>query len=368
MPAARDGNSDRAQLVAELKRLRNCGLPQYLPWAGDVPIAAGELRHSPEDFQVSESTGIELVDCGEHVWIRVRKRDQNTRWVAQRLAEFAHIPYRQVSYAGLKDRHAVAEQTFSLHLPGKPMPDWDRLEIPGVEVLESAWHNRKLRQGQLSLNHFRIVVRHCQRLDPADVDERVQRIREQGVPNYFGAQRFGIRAGNLDKVLEQPDLRRLPRAQRSFSLSALRAALYNGYLSRRVRDRSWCEPLEGEALMSDRPRGSAEADCSVFRPERLPTGLLWGRGCRGSTGAALQTEQLWYQSFPVLTGILERAGVRCSRRVLRARVGELSASCTAGTLEVAMTLGPGVFATSVLRELLDFYDVAGADTPDVDED
>ena len=349
-------------LRGEVAALRQAADLDALPRAAGEPLATGVLRASPEDFTVIEHTGVEPCGAGEHVYLRLRKTGQNTRWLAKELARFAGIPYKSVSYAGLKDRHAVTEQTFSLHMPGMPDADWAALPVDGVEILAAQRHDRKLRQGQLSYNSFRILLRElpvdCAVSDTAALEARVARIAEHGVPNYFGAQRFGRDAGNIAFVLEQPDLRKLPREQRSFGISALRSALFNGYLAGRVADGSWQEALDGEALLSDRPRGTAEDDVSVFSPERLPAAALWGKSFGGTGGEVRAREEAWFGRFPLICAALEKAGCKMSRRVLRARVAGLRCEPGDEGLELVFSAGPGVFATVVLRELFALRDAA----------
>jgi tRNA pseudouridine13 synthase len=305
---------------------------------------------------VSEQ-GFEPSGSGEHVLLRVRKTGQNTRWVAKRLAEAFELPYRAVSYAGLKDRHAVAEQWFGMHMPGAATPDKDP-GIEGVEVLECARHERKLRPGQLSYNRFRIVLRNVSDYVPADLDERLAQISAAGVPAYFGEQRFGRDNGNLTLAEDAAGVKKLNRDRRAFALSAWRGALFNGYLAERVARGDWNVVLDGDARLSDRPRGIAEEDTSVFSPELLPAGLLWGRDVRFADAAAGELERDWYSRFPVLCSLLEGAGSRASRRVLRMRVAALQARVGDSGLEIEFALGPGSYATTVLRELFDLNNIS----------
>ena len=349
---------DLTALRAEVSALRPAADPDNLPRAAGDPLGSGILRAAPADFTVIEHTGIALRGDGEHVYLRVRKTGQNTRWLAKELARFAGIPYKSVSYAGLKDRHAVTEQTFSLHMPGLPDPDWDALAIEGVQVLDAGRHDRKLRQGQLSFNEFRIVLQDCPVTDTAALQARIDRVAMHGVPNYFGAQRFGREGGNIELLLAQPELRRMPREQRSFAISALRSALFNGYLAERVAEGTWDQALDGEALLSDRPRGTAEDDESMFVAERLPAAVLWGKSYGGTGGLAREREEAWFGRYPCLCAALERAGCRMSRRVMRARVVGLTCEQRNGWLEMGFNAGPGVFATVVLRELFALRDAA----------
>jgi tRNA pseudouridine13 synthase len=310
------------------------------------------------DFAVLEERGAPFAETGEHLYLRVRKCGQNTRWVAQQLAAFAGLPYKAVSYAGLKDRHAVTEQWFSLHLPGQAGPDWNAFALPDVTVVAARRHDRKLRQGFLSYNRFSIVLRNLSAVDAGILAERLRCMAQNGVPNYFGPQRFGRDAGNLSLALRPGGWRRLPRAQRSFALSALRGALFNLYVAERVRGGSWLTGLEGDAQQSDRARGAAEQDTSVFEPRLAPAGPLWGRGNGGASGAARELEERVYGAFPAITGLLEQAGARFSRRPLIARLGELDWDHTGDQLRLQFALGPGAFATTVLHAALTARDAA----------
>jgi tRNA pseudouridine13 synthase len=115
--------------------------------------------------------------------------------VADALAKFLKIHAREVSFAGQKDKHAVTEQWLCARVPGNAMPDLSKFELEGCKVLEYARHKRKLRLGALKGNEFTLVLREVSERN--DVEARLQAINERGVPNYFGAQRFGIGGSNL---------------------------------------------------------------------------------------------------------------------------------------------------------------------------
>jgi tRNA pseudouridine13 synthase len=346
--------------LAELEMLHAYADPHSLPCAYGAALGRGDFRCAPEDFRVSE-VGIEPTGKGEHLYIRARKTGQNTRWVAKQIAEVLGLPYRAVSYAGLKDRHAITEQWFAAHLPGRADPELDDLCIDGVEILRTVRHSRKLRPGQLSYNAFDIVLRNCRFSSESNLNDRLQKIAAVGVPNFYGPQRFGRGGSNLEPEAGLADLATLPRERRSFVISALRSALFNGYLARRVRDESWEQPLQGEVSVSDRPRGIAEDDTSVFQPERMPAGLLWGNGAGFSGSDAGDLEQHYFADFPLVCSMLEKAGARASRRALRARVANLVWRAHDNELTIGFMLGPGSYATTVLREVMDLRDRSGGD-------
>jgi tRNA pseudouridine13 synthase len=359
-------SDDTAAFAAEIERLAVFADVAHLPRAHGNALGSAVMRTEPADFYVSEFTGLQPSGTGEHWLVQVRKTGQNTRWVAKRLAELIGVPYKAVSYAGMKDRHAVTEQWFGVHLPGQADPQLLPDPAEGFAIIATARHDRKLRPGQLSYNRFRLRLRSCNISDRAALDARLALLREQGVPNYFGAQRFGHAGGNLRLVQNVAGLRRLNRERRAFALSALRGALFNGYLAGRVAAGNWHDGLTDDVLLSDRSRGVAEADQSVFVAERIPAGLLWGKQS-GPTAGSQAAEAEYFAQFPQLTELLVQAGSKASRRVLKARLGALTWNWLADDLVIEFALGPGSYATMVLRELLDVTDAAsvGVVVPDI---
>ncbi|MDH3550923.1 MAG: tRNA pseudouridine(13) synthase TruD, partial [Gammaproteobacteria bacterium] len=175
-----------------------------------APLFSATMRTTPQDFQVIEELGFEFTGDGEHDYLWIEKIGANTEWVARQLARFADVPARDVGYAGLKDRHAVTRQWFSV--PRWNASDWDALEVEGVNVLDVQRHNRKLRRGAHKANRFHLVLRGDGLHKHADaIEKRVQVIREQGVPNYFGEQRFGRHGNNVSLADAWASGKRLPR-------------------------------------------------------------------------------------------------------------------------------------------------------------
>jgi tRNA pseudouridine13 synthase len=332
-----------------------------LPYAYGQPQIQGRLRTAPEDFQVREVLGFTLDGSGEHVWLWVRKRNANTEWVARQLVKVAGVPAGAIGYAGLKDRHAVTEQWFSVQLPGRPEPDWTTIDDPDITVLEVMRHSRKLRRGALASNTFRIVVRDLKG-DPAELTERLTRITVSGVPNYFGEQRFGQEGGNLaraEAMLSGKEKVR-DRHRHGLYLSAARSALFNAVLARRVTEHSWNQPLSGEALMlagSHSVFAAGEPDETIHRRvtecDLHPTGPLWGTGELLSTGAARLLEETVADTLPVFRDGLGAAGLRQERRALRLLVGDVGLEfLQPDTASISFRLSAGAYATAVLRELV----------------
>ncbi|MCD6059972.1 MAG: tRNA pseudouridine(13) synthase TruD [Moraxellaceae bacterium] len=331
-----------------------------LPFAHGGPLEQATLRAVPEDFRVEEWLGFEPSGEGEHLFLLIRKRNQNTAWVAAQLARVAGVREDAVSYAGLKDRRAVTVQWFSMHLPTRQLPDLAAVWNDDIELLAQTWNARKLRRGAHQGNRFTIMLRDFAG-ERAAVEARLVRMAQLGVPNYIGPQRFGIDNANLlagEALLRGPVRRRLNHRE-GLALSAVRSALFNRVLGERIGEGSWNECRAGDVLMLD-GRGS------FFRPEpgdaliasRLaalevhPTGPLYGRGGSAVGDDVQVLEQAVAAGADGLVEALERAGVEAQRRALRLRVTGFEWTWPADdALELRFGLAAGAFATSVLREL-----------------
>lgn len=336
-----------------------------LPRAHGAPPLRGRLRAEPADFEVEEELGFEPSGQGEHAFLFVEKIGANTEWIARELARAAGVAPLAVGFCGLKDRHAVTRQAFTVQLPGRADPDWGGLAIEGVRVLSATRHERKLKRGAHRGNRFGIRLRDVNG-DRAAAEVRLARIRQSAVPNYFGEQRFGSDGRNL--VLAEALFcgRRLPRAQRGFALSAARSELFNAVLAARVRAGNWDGGLDGEVWM-------LAGSNAIFGPEpwndelarRLaafdidPTGPLWGAGELRSSGAVRELELDAIESLASLARGLEREDLQQQRRALRLRAGGLRWEWE-GTdrLRFDFRLPAGAFATTVLREVCDWGDAS----------
>ena len=293
----------------------------------------GILRSTPDDFEVTETLTFEPEGEGEHLYVLAEKRGVTTRAVQQMLANRYGVPVRDVSYAGMKDKHAVARQWFSVRHPQRKNVRLGE----GVRILRHECHRRKLRRGELKDNHFRIRIRAL----AGNPDPSFARLCAFGAPNYFGEQRFGASGENVAAALEwvHAGKPRISPFLRSVYLSSMRSFLFNEVLAQRVTDGTWQCLLEGEAEL-----------------DGCPTGPLWGRGRLASAGAARALEERTLRAHGEITQALEFVGLRQQRRPLAATPKDLSWRVENGALTVEFALGRGTYATSVLREVGEFRD------------
>lgn len=342
-----------------------------ITWLHGKPQATGLIKSSPEDFVVVEDLGFGPDGDGEHLLIRIRKEGCNTRFVADALAKFLKVHAREVSFAGQKDKHAVTEQWFCVRLPGKETPDLRGFTLEGCDVLEYARHRRKLRTGTLRGNAFTLVLREVSSRE--EVTRRLNAIARDGVPNYFGLQRFGLGGSNLSMArrwaVDNRPIR--DRNKRSFALSAARSALFNQIASERLKKADFNQVLDGDALQLA-GRGSWFVATAQEQPalqarvdnrELLITAAMAGSGEPGTQRDALAFEQQCMGEEPALLDLLVRERVEAARRAILLFPRELSWEWWDDvTVQLHFWLPAGSFATSVVRELItiqgDYADIA----------
>lgn len=327
-------------------------LPEW-PRAHGPPLFSAHLRMVPQDFQVTEHLGWELSGDGEHDYLWIEKTDANTEWVARQLALYADVPARDVGYAGLKDRHAVTRQWFSV--PRWNAPAWGGLDVEGVRIVDTGRHLRKLRRGAHRGNAFRILLRFepTSKGDPDAIAKRLAVIREAGVPNYFGEQRFGRDGGNLRLANDWAAGRRLPRHKRSLAISTIRSLLFNETLARRVQEYTWNQFVPGD-LANLNGTGSIFEVTEINDELRRrcdemdvhPAGVLAGEGSN-------MGPEIWQEA-------LDRRRVQPGSRSLRLAVQELRSEVSEEAVVLSFALERGAFATSVLRELCEAVAYPGA--------
>lgn len=334
-----------------------------MPHAFSAPSVKGSIRHQPADFYVREELSFQPGDGGEHLWLFIRKTNWNTTDLALWLAKAACISLKAVGYSGLKDRRAVTDQWFSLHLPGKPDPVWDSLPA-GVEIVQSCRHTRKLNRGTHRYNYFSIAVTALQFDDSsaALLQERLQGVARRGVPNYFGEQRFGRDKGNWQRGAawlrgegEAPRKAQL----KSFWLSAVRSGIFNAVLAERVRRDCWDTPLAGDICQPDGSRGlfneKDEPQCAerMAAGEVHPTAPLVGLAGMLPQDLSAALEQQVLDLFPAEIAGLQAQGLESARRATRLPVRDLEWTLADDTLTLSFRLPVGAFATSVLAEIVE---------------
>jgi tRNA pseudouridine13 synthase len=267
----------------------------------DLPGTGGGIGAEPEDFRVDEVPLYSPSGEGEHLYVRLEKRRLTTRDAVRMLADATGVPASEMGTAGMKDKHAVTTQWVSLPARrAKPVGEWVLPE--GLRVVESARHGNKLRTGHLRGNRFRI---HITGVEPGALGRArrvIERLREQGLPNYYGAQRFGHGGNNLADALAwlagecgRGARRRVPPFERKLFASVVQSEVFNRYVTARLAE-DLSLPLAGEVV---RLEGSG----AMFAVEDVeketarwvardihPTGPMVGPKMKPASGRPLQLE------------------------------------------------------------------------------
>ena len=354
-------------------------MSEVLSFAHGGPVAKAEIKSCPEDFRVTEDLGFSPTGEGQHQMVRIEKREMNSDQVATKIAKFMGLKRRDVGVAGLKDRAAITQQWFSVDLMGKAPPDWSELECETeyggyLKVVKAELHNRKIRTGALRGNWFKLILRNIEYSSDLNgsvekLEQRLEQIKREGVPNYFGEQRFGRGGSNVAKALQIFDKKYKPRGrhERGLLLSSVRSEIFNHILSHRVASETWNRALVGEVYSLDKSKAyfhQEEIDSEVERRLREhdihPSAPLWGDGELESSAAARELEESVVQGierFADMQHGLAGARMEHGRRSLRLIPEDMSWRMldgvdSASNLELSFWLPAGAYATVVLRELI----------------
>ena len=322
--------------------------------------ARGEVwfRLSEDEFVVDEIPAYLPSGDGEHLYLRLEKRGISTPELLHRLCVTYGLSEVDVGIAGQKDAQGLTRQWVSV--PARVVePALHRLEELGpVRLVEHGRHGNKLRMGHLRGNRFTIRMH-------GDVDATALAVRagriERGVPNYFGAQRFGPSSQTLRDAERFVERGRPAKTRREkFWVSTVQSALYNAWLHDRIVDDTWDRPLLGDILLKTENgapftcRDAAVEAPRVASGETSPSGPLVGKRLRPAEDHALTRESRSWARLGVDVDTLQKhpAFSLGDRRasVLRARDLTTSPGAEGGGVEVSFTLPKGAYATVLLRE------------------
>ncbi|HEX4339277.1 MAG TPA: tRNA pseudouridine(13) synthase TruD [Polyangiaceae bacterium] len=344
----------------------------------DLPATGGAIGPEPEDFQVDELPLYAFSGEGEHLYVRVKKRLMTTREAVGALARAAGVPQSEIGTAGMKDKHAVTTQWMSLPARrAKPLEAWALAD--GLSILESTRHGNKLRTGHLKGNLFRIRLVDVVENAESNAVAIAARLRERGLPNYFGAQRFGRDGANLASAVDwleaeaRGDRGRVPPFERKLYASVVQAEVYNRYVTARM-ERGLERPLIGEVV---RLEGTGSMFAVEDQEKELPrwmskdihpTGPMIGPKMRKALGEALALEEASIASVGLTGDALTALGrhadgtrrdvllhiptLRVSAASTQDGTGAASTGNAAGgrTLTLELELPSGSYATEVVRE------------------
>ena len=284
------------------------------------------FKQSKDDFVVNEVPLYEFSNEGEHLILKLRKKDLATWDAIEILANYLQCSTREFGYAGLKDKNAMTVQHISVHR--KYEDALKSFSHENIKILETTYHNNKIKIGHLKGNNFFIRLKRVGLVEKQKIEEAFSKIAVFGMPNYFGFQRFGIDGENYKKgkQIVEGTLKERNRNLKQMFINAYQSYLFNSWLSKRIEISKLIEAFEPKEifeklnlpldevkrakkqphpfkiltgdLLSHYPFGKIfiiddlETESQkFFEKDRVPTGLLCGKRVKKSEGLAYGIEK-----------------------------------------------------------------------------
>jgi tRNA pseudouridine13 synthase len=345
----------------------------------DLPGIGGRIKAVPEDFEVEEVPAYEPCGQGEFLYLWIEKRGMGAEYFVRQIARRLEISPGEVGTAGLKDRHAVTRQMVSV--PAQVESRLTALDGDGIRVLRVSRHGNKLKAGHLRGNRFCILVRDVAPNAAELLPPLLDRLRREGMPNFYGPQRFGndgetvlpglalLRgeppppsATGRPLNVRSPFLRRL-------ALSAAQSALFNHYLGQRLRDGLLHRVLPGD-VMAKWPFGGLFVAEDVPREQQrfdareiVSAGPMFGRKLFAAAGEAAEREAMVLREANLTPAAFHRFGklLAGTRRHNLIYLDDLNAALEPEGVRLTFTLPAGSYATVLLREITKREELDGSD-------
>jgi tRNA pseudouridine13 synthase len=329
----------------------------------DLPGVGGRIKERPEDFEVEEIPAYQPSGEGDFLYLWVEKRGLGADYFVRQVARRLGVGPDEVGTAGLKDRHAVTRQMVSV--PARVEPRLADLDGDGVRVLSVGRHGNKLRPGHLHGNRFRVLIRGAAPDAPILLPPLLERLRQHGLPNFYGPQRFGRGGETLTLGLALLRGEAVPRKAagpflRKLALSAAQSALFNVCLARRMGDGLLRRVVAGDVMAKWPFGGMFVADDVAREQERfdrretVTTGPMFGRKMYPAVKAdAAEREAAVLAEAGLTPAAFHGFGklLGGARRMNLVYVDDLAAAVEAEGVRLTFTLAAGSYATVLLREV-----------------
>jgi len=324
----------------------------------------GIIKAKAEHFQVNEVPAYLPSGEGEHLFVNITKTGITTKDVQKALAGLYDIPPRDVEFAGIKDKHAITSQYFSIWLSENQ--DKERIyelekELP-VKINSMDFHNRKIKSGHLKGNVFRIKITETD-IPLEEAEERAKNIIEvihkKGLPNYYGQQRFGMHGDNAERGLKilKGEEKIKNKWLRRFLLSSYQSYLFNYYMKKRIENKLFDKMLTGDVAKKQDTGGVFIVDDKEAEQKRLDnkeisfTGPIFGKKMKQAVDEAGEFENAILSENDVTPEEFRNAKLTGSRRA-GIILPDIDLVREEDGLVLTFFLPKGAFATVVLREIM----------------
>jgi len=163
-----------------------CGLEEY---GTSLPGIGGKVKEKTEDFRVEEIP-VEMEEGGKFLLCKLKKKNLTTFEAINKVSSELGISKNRIGYAGLKDKKAITTQFVTIR--GVDL-EQTKVKKENIELEPVKKVQKPLRSGDLKGNRFDIVIRDID-LDSEEGRDRLESLCsgiKEGIPNYYGMQRFG---------------------------------------------------------------------------------------------------------------------------------------------------------------------------------
>ena len=337
------------------------------------------FKQNKDDFVVTEIPLYEFSGEGEHLVLKIRKKDLATWDAIEILAKYLNCSSREFGYAGLKDKNALTVQSISVHRKYEEV--LKSFQHENLKILETTYHNNKIKVGHLKGNKFFIRLKRVGAIEKRKIEEALGAIVTNGIPNYFGFQRFGIEGDNYKKGKDIIDgkLKEKRRNLKQMYINAYQSYLFNSWLSKRIEISKLIEAFEPKEiyqrlnlpldvvkqmkkqkhpfkvmtgdLLSHYPFGKIftiedlDEESQKFNDrDRVPTGLLSGKRVKNSVDLAYEIEK----EFEAHTG---EDGARRFAWIFPEDISS-NYKEDKNWMEIQFYLPKGSYATEVIAEII----------------
>ena len=368
-----------------------------LPWK--PPDWSAQFKTCAEDFVVDEKLSFNLDEVDnsaennsyEHLYVRIEKKNLNTLAIVSFLTDYFQVATEDIHFAGLKDKHAITRQWFSIRLPGQKRKidtallknfnlyryvnpcsrhnsslKTQLLSHPGqikveCKILEAIWHSVALKRGAISENQFSIVLRGLGAVN-AEVLAMMQQLKHSGFANYYGLQRFGHNGRNLQNARSwfNGDIQ-VDKPQQSLLISSARSFLFNQILANRVLDNCWNVLKPADNVQCNRgqrffkfDQSDADIQSKIDLGECNPAVALFRREEIGKGNDNATIASSVYKLTPELSNGLAKLSFNHRVRPLRVMPGNFSWTIEhQQNLLLKFSLPSGSYATTLIQQLGD---------------
>jgi tRNA pseudouridine13 synthase len=194
-----------------------------------------DFKQTIERFFVEEIPLYTFTNTGNFLILKIRKTDMSTWKLITVLAKATGLKERDIGYAGLKDKNATTIQYISL--PKNVEKELDKnLTTEKIEILERTYNKAPIKIGHLKGNRFSIVLHNINAKDAVSFNTVAKQMQIEGIPNYYGYQRFGE---DSQSYLQGKEIahsgKKLKGSKEKLLVSAYQSYLYNNWLDSRVK-------------------------------------------------------------------------------------------------------------------------------------